>query len=528
VKTSPDELVSQDLASRLASISWETGRQTGVLINRKGEVTHVMVGDDAGILIPDISGFRLGRAKLRGLRCIHTHLRGEDLNADDFADLALLRLDAMAALGVDSNGRPDKMRIAHLLPPNPDGERHRLLPPKKFQNLNLAFDSFISALESEIASKQARSVSVQSSKDRAILIHVSGKPKHEIEERISELKELCRTAGATVVDVVVQRPTQINPKYLLGKGKIREVVASGLQKGADLLIFDHELTPAQVRAIGELADIRVLDRTQLILDIFARRAHTPDGKVQVELAQLKYILPRLAGKGISMSRLMGGIGGRGPGETKLEIDRRRTRDRIAHLERRLKTLSKGRSQRRARRIRSGIPIISIVGYANAGKSTLLNILTRSEVLTENLLFATLDTATRRLRFPREREAIVTDTVGFLRELPQGLVGAFKATLEELDDADLLLHVVDASNPAMEAQINAVEILLDQLELGDKPKLMVFNKTDLLPPEQIEALPLGENAVAASALAPSSLAPLMKELEARLWPSQAQPMSQTLP
>lgn len=501
----------------MAELSRETGRQIGVLINRKGDVTHVLSGDTVGITIPDISDFRLGRGKLRGLRCIHTHLREERLSADDFADLTLLRLDAMAALCVTPEGRPGIVHAAHLLPPNPMDEMHRELPPKKLQSLGLSFDSFITALESEIASKQARSLSVKASKDRAILIHVSTKPKQEIEERITELRELCRTAGVEAVDVVVQRPTRLNPKYLLGTGKIREVVASGLQKGADLLIFDQELTPAQVRAIGELADIRVVDRTQLILDIFAGRAHTPDGKVQVELAQLKYILPRLSGKGTTMSRLMGGVGGRGPGESKLEMDRRKIRDRIARLEGRLKTMSQGRSQRRARRVRSGIPIISIVGYANAGKSTLLNVLTKSSVLTENLLFATLDTASRRLRLPKEQEAIVTDTVGFLRELPEGLVGAFKATLEELNDANLLLHVTDASDPAMDAQIKAVENLLDQLGLGEKPKLLVFNKADLLSSDQIAALPLSRDAITVSAKIPSSLSPLLKELELRLWP-----------
>jgi GTP-binding protein HflX len=257
----------------------------------------------------------------------------------------------------------------------------------------------------------------------------------------------------------------------------------------------------------------------LILDIFARRAHTRDGKVQVELAQLKYILPRLVGRGVAFSRLMGGIGGRGPGETKLEIDRRRIRDRITRLENELKNLSKGRLQRRQRRIRSGVPIISIVGYTNAGKSTLLNALTQSEVLTEDLLFATLDTSSRRLRFPMEREVIITDTVGFIRKLPKSLVGAFRATLEELEDADMLLHVVDVANPRFEEQIGAVEKILDDLDLGRIPRQIVFNKMDLVPSQQVDALCRRFDAIAVSALDRKTFAPLLNMLEERFWPRE---------
>ncbi|GAB4270162.1 MAG: GTPase HflX [Deferrisomatales bacterium] len=507
------------MAGYLARLSRETGRQLGVLIDRKGEVVHVVCGDELGIVIPDLSGFGLGRGKLRGIRCVHTHLRQEPLSEDDLADLTLLRLDAMAALGVTSEGRPGALHLAHLLPPNPEGTAYRILPPVDFYAFRLPFDAFVASVEEETAAKQARSHTVRAAQDRALLVSVTGDPRHVVDERLRELEELCRTAGVEVLDAVVQRPRRINPKYLMGEGKIREVMASALQKGADLLIFDQELTPAQARAIAEITDVRVIDRTQLILDIFARRAHTPDGKVQVELAQLRYILPRLAGKGTAMSRLTGGIGARGPGETKLEVDRRRVRDRIAHLERRLRALSRGRTQRRQRRVRSGVPIVSIVGYTNAGKSTLLNALTRSEVLTEDLLFATLDTATRRLRFPREREVIITDTVGFLRDLPEGLVGAFRATLEELQDADLLLHVVDASDPGFEDHIRAVEYLLRELDLGDKPVLRVFNKIDRLPPGEGEALAAAHGGVAVSATRPATFGPLLEALERRFWPQE---------
>ncbi len=503
----------------MTRFSRDTGRQVGVVVDRKGAVVHVIVGDELGIVIPDLSAHGLGRGKLRGLRCVHTHLHDEPLTEDDLADLALLRLDAIAAVGVTADGRPATFRAAHLLPPNPEGEAWRVLPPAPFHGFDLPFGPFVASLEDEIASKQGRARAVGGAGgDRAILVHVSRLPRHAVDERVRELEELCRTAGVEALDVVVQRPGRVNPRTLLGRGKLRQTVASALQKGADLLIFDQELTPAQSRAIAEAADVRVVDRTQLILDIFARRAHTPDGKVQVELAQLRYILPRLTGRGTAMSRLMGGIGGRGPGETKLEVDRRRVRDRISHLERRLQALSRGRTQRRSRRIRSGVPIVSIVGYTNAGKSTLLNALTRSEVLTEDLLFATLDTTSRRLRFPREREVIVTDTVGFLRDLPKGLLGAFRATLEELQDADLLLHLCDASSPALEEHLVAVDRLLRDLDLGDKPVLRVFNKVDLLPPLEGATLARRHGGIALSARDPATFGRLMAALEHRLWPA----------
>jgi GTP-binding protein HflX len=296
-----------------------------------------------------------------------------------------------------------------------------------------------------------------------------------------------------------------------------------------MLIFDQELTPAQIRSISAMTELKVIDRSQLILDIFARRARSLDGKVQVELAQLKYLLPRLTGRGVQMSRLMGGIGGRGPGETKLETDRRRIRDRIASLERELKELSRGRSQRRQQRIKAGVPIVSIVGYTNAGKSTLLNALTKSDVFTEDLLFATLDTSTRRLRFPREHEVIITDTVGFIRSLPKSLMGAFKATLEELQDADLLLHVVDGSNPRFEDQIAQVRAILGELGLGDKQELLVFNKSDLLDEMKrkdtvaflrVRQAARTQNSVTVSARDRKSLAPLVDELQRRFWTEES--------
>jgi GTP-binding protein HflX len=290
---------------------------------------------------------------------------------------------------------------------------------------------------------------------------------------------------------VIQLRERIDPKHVMGKGKLDEVVLRAAELDAQTLIFDTNLTPSQANAIVKHSDLKVIDRSQLILDIFAQRAESADGKLQVELAQLKYALPRLAMKDDSLSRLTGGIGGRGPGETKLEIGRRRAKERVTALEDQLKRLSKQREQRRRKRARQGIPVVSIVGYTNAGKSTLLNTLTGSDVVAEDKLFATLDTRTRRIRFPEEREVVITDTVGFIRDLPKDLFAAFRATFEETADADLLLHVVDAADPAHVQQIETTEALLVELELALIPRILVYNKVDLLEPVEVRRLVQGQ-------------------------------------
>ncbi len=510
------QVITPELGRYLTELSRELRRQIGLIVNRSGKVEHVMLGDDREIVIPDLNRFGLDRSGLRGLRCIHTHLKGEPLSQDDLNDLALLRLDMMVVLAVGEDGLPGKVHFAHLIPPDPQGKIVQVQEVPSIHSWAFNLSAFLRGLEAELERSRAESVDLGDSREKAILISVSQSPRREVEDSLDELAELARTADTVVLECITQRPRKFNPRTLMGEGKIKEVVISALHKGATLLIFDQNLTPVQVRSITALTDLKVIDRSQLILDIFARRAHTLDGKVQVELAQLKYILPRLAGKGTAMSRLMGGIGGRGPGETKLEVDRRRIRDRISRLEKQLKNLGRGRFQRRQRRVKAGVPIVSIVGYTNAGKSTLLNALTQSEVLTENLLFATLDTATRRLRFPREREIIITDTVGFIRELPESLVGAFRATLEELEDAHLLLHVVDLSNPRFEEQINAVDRILRDLDLDHVPRLLVFNKTDLVPVEEIAPLCRRFEAIPVSARNPESFGPLLAELEERCW------------
>jgi GTPase len=319
-----------------------------------------------------------------------------------------------------------------------------------------------------------------------------------------------------VVDQISQRRHQFHPRFLMGREKLMDLSLRAFQQGADLLIFDQELNPNQMRSIADLTELRVLDRTQLILDIFAQRAHTREGKLKVELAQMKYLLPRLTSQDNGLSRLTGGIGGRGPGETKLEIDRRKVRDRIHRLGQELEHLNRSRNVRRLQRRKNSVPVVSIIGYTNVGKSSLLNALTHSRVYVENKLFATLDPSTRRLRFPRERDVLITDTVGFLRNLPKDLLDAFRATLEELKDAHLLLHVIDISHPRFEEQMAAVEKILEDLDLNRTPLLRVFNKMDKVPPELAETVGRTYHGICISALNPNTFAPLLKRIEEEIF------------
>lgn len=494
------DIVSTELARHLTEFSRQTNRQVGVLLNRKGNVEAVVVGNAHQLELPDIGRARAGQVRLRGLRLVHTHLKSEPLTRDDLTDLALLRLDLVAAIGVKDDGLPGVLHYAHLLPENADGELWRTETLPSLYGDVPDFLATVTALEDELAEKtKARKVGSQ---ERAVLVAVClDQDREAAESSLAELKELARTAGVEVVDELLQMRRNADPKYLIGRGKLEELNLRGMQKLAEVLVFDKELSPSQARHIGEATSMKVLDRTQLILDIFAQRAQSGDGKLQVELAQLKYMLPRLVQSDSSLSRLSGGggVGGRGPGETKLEIDRRRARDRITFLERKIDQLSGDRKTRRRQRARKELPVISIVGYTNAGKSTLLNALTKSDVLAEDKLFATLDPTSRRLRFPREHEVIITDTVGFIRDLPKDLVAAFRATLEELEDASLLLHIVDASDPARDMQIAAVEKVLESLELTATPRLLVWNKCDRIPKIMERTLVTRRGGVGVSAL-----------------------------
>jgi GTP-binding protein HflX len=525
-RVGPQEVVSTELAAYLAELSAGMHRQVGVLIDRRGTITDVIVGDASKIVLPDVGRLRGAPGRFRGIRLVHTHLRNEALTRDDLTDLALLRLDLVAAITVDTGGRPGRLFIGHLLPDGPADRPWRELPAEPATAPRTDFAELIGALEAQYGGR--RLAATDQGKDRALLVHVAiGKVKPtETEHRIAELKELCRTAGVRALDVMIQRRPEADPKFLVGHGKLEQICLRAMQLGAEMVIFDSDLTPGQARAISDATDLKVLDRTMLILDIFAQHATSRDGKLQVELAQLKYALPRLVEKNTMMSRLtagpggQAGIGGRGPGETKLEINRRRARERINLLEKRLADLADDRRLRRSRRTGRDVPIVAIVGYTNAGKSTLLNALTQGNALAENKLFATLDPISRRLRFPHEHEVVLTDTVGFIRDLPKDLRAAFRATLEEMADADLFVHVVDASDSDHDQHIATVEKILGELGLADRPRILAWNKADKLGPADAEFLAHHGGGFVISALDNETFGPLLLGIERALWAGAA--------
>ncbi|WP_233248507.1 GTPase HflX [Desulfonatronum sp. SC1] len=466
-------------------LSTDLGRQVGLLIDRQGRPKIIIVGDAHGILIPELPPGRHGPGRLRGLRLLHTHLNQDPLNEEDLMDLIFLRLDSIAALGLDPTGLPSVLSWAHLLPGESDQGPYRVSKLVAWDQVHVNFLEQTEAIEEELS----RTIAAQNAApnagrigDRALLVSVDTLPRAEQERNLQELTELARTAGITVVGLVIQRVTRHNPKHILGKGKLAELEVQALRTNAGLLLFDQDLSPTQIRNLSQLSERKVLDRTQLILDIFAQHAKTRAGKLQVEMAQLRYAMPRLVRQDRAMSRLAGGIGGRGPGETKLELDRRKIRQRIAKIKQELDTLRRQREATRVRRQKVGLPVVAMVGYTNTGKSSLLNVLTSSEVLAENKLFATLDPTSRRVRFPEHREVILTDTVGFIRRLPPELKEAFRATLEELDEADLFLHVADAAHLELERQVRDVRAILTDMGLHEIPTLLVLNKLDLLAAE----------------------------------------------
>ena len=510
-----DRLTTPDLTRSLVSVSHATGRQVGVLVDRGGRVHHVIIGDASKLMLPDVGRLRAGAGRLRGLRLIHTHLRNEPLSRDDLVDLTRLRLDMVVAICLaPGEERALSVYYGHNFPsPEETNEPpFRTFGPIPYAKARDNPAEIIETLEQEFA-RAARARGVTAKDGRAILVHVCDKRSAgQAEDSLRELEELARTAGVEVVDRVLQVRDRVDPRYALGKGKLEDVVIRAMQLDAETLIFDQNLRPAQASNIARMTDLKVIDRTQLILDIFAQHAESRDGKLQVELAQMRYLLPRLGQRDDALSRLTGGIGGRGPGETKLEVGRRRARERINRLETQLKQLGRQREQRRSRRKRRGTPTVAIVGYTNAGKSTLLNALTGSEVLAEDKLFATLDTRSRALHLPSGRDVIVTDTVGFIRDLPKDLFAAFRATFDETQDADLLLHVVDASDPCRSEHVETTEKLLVDLGLERIPRILVFNKCDKL---QAPQATLADRGVPISALDSDTLAPLARAIDDRL-------------
>lgn len=525
------------MARSLTETAADVGRMVGLLVDRRGAVSRVILGDPTRLYLPDIGRLRAGPGRLRGLRLLVAKPLKErdaadrqgrraplEIDGDLITDLEKLGLDLVLLVEALPDGLPGRAAVASILP---DGElrrdgtqvRHRVEPYRQIHDVSFDFEAFVTELEAELARKADRvreAEALPGERDVAVVVGVYTTPPHEFQASLSELKELCRTAGVRVVDTVVQRRKELDPRTIVGKGKLEEICLNALHHGADLLIFDLDLSPSQLNAITDLTDLRVLDRTMLILDIFARRATSKGGKMQVELAQLKYSLPRLAKKQEGLSRLTGGIGGQGPGETKLELDRRRAKDKITRLERDIQRFSGERQLRRRRRNARDVPVIAIVGYTNAGKSTLLNTLTGAEVYAKNELFATLDPTSRRLRFPEEREVVLIDTVGFIRDLPKSLINAFRATLEELHDADLLLHVVDGSDPLREKHVESVDRVLCDLGLEDKKRLMVFNKADRLDPEQAELAAKRLDAIPVSALEKKGLDVLVNRVAECLW------------
>jgi GTP-binding protein HflX len=534
-KVRGDALITIPLARHLTELSHELNRQIGILLDRSGHVHHVIVGGPSRLYLPDIGRARVGRGRLRGLRLIRTELRAQGLSNEDLADLSKLRLDAVAAIEIDGFGSPREIKWAHLRvlhekAGHSKAHAKKTIVPEQYTVKNLQAlpeDALeiIADAEAEMSRAFARD-SNELIRESAVLVGVHAYKKGAKQfarASMDELAELALTAGVEVLDEVIQIRRKVDPRTVLGRGKIEEMSLLALELGAEVLIFDRDLAPSQLRAITNSTDLKVLDRTQLILDIFARRATSRDGKLQVELAQLKYTLPRLIDKSTAMSRLAGGIGGQGPGETKLEIHRRRAHDRISRLEKQIKKLSVQRGIRRKRRKQTRIPLVSIVGYTNAGKSTLLNAVTNAAVLAEDKLFATLDPTSRRVRFPEDREIILTDTVGFIRDLPKDLVNAFMATLEELKESDLILHVIDASDTSVDEKMRAVETILTDLGADDINQILVINKTDQTSPLMVSALKRATGGLPISALKCEGMETLMNYIELAIFENAPQPI-----
>lgn len=481
------QLVTAELAEKMLDITGQLGREVAVYISRQGKIMQVSVGDNATVDLPEIRQ-RTSASRLSGIRCVHTHPSSDTrLSNPDISSLRSMKFDVMAAIGIKDDGRiygslgflsgeqsEDGTYIVH-------GTKE--LPLSQLNKLDLV--QLVMSINKELGKHQLKDT--EEKQEKAILAGVgfsgvNSRWDWSPEESLEELERLAETAGALTVARVLQKKDKPDNAFFLGKGKIDEIAMEAQNLEADLLIIDDEISPSQQRNLEMATGLKVIDRTALILDIFAQRARSSAGKLQVELAQLRYNLPRIGGQGLVLSRLGGGIGTRGPGETKLEMDRRRIRGRIHDLEEQLDKLQKQRKVQRSQRKENRLPMAALVGYTNAGKSTLLNALSDADVLAEDKLFATLDPTTRLVDITDKQQILLTDTVGFIQKLPHTLVKAFQATLEETIESDLLIHVVDASNENYELQIKAVMEVLREIGAQDKPSLFVFNKADCLPHE----------------------------------------------
>lgn len=476
MRMAQQEFASHELVAELSELTGILGREISVYIGRDGRVADVSIGDSGKVSMPNMRLVRNGD-RLCGVRCIHTHPSGDGrLSGVDIGTLKSMRLDSMAALGVNAEGEATAMYAAYIGDADEAGERNAYIygpmRPYKLPQRLLVKEIYTADDRLKSSTYEAEG----SRPERAILV---GLENSEPYDTLDELGELAKTAGAVVVGKFTQRRSGIDNATYIGSGKAEELSLKGSELEADIFIFDDELSAIQTRNLEEILGARVIDRTALILDIFALRATSREGKLQVELAQQKYRLPRLLGQGAVMSRLGGGIGTRGPGEKKLEIDKRRIRRRIYELSEELSEIEKQRGLRRARRQRNSVPLVALVGYTNAGKSTLLNALTGAGVMAEDMLFATLDPVVRQAMLPDGTPVLLSDTVGFINKLPHDLVEAFRSTLEEAAAADLILHVVDRSSSYYESQMAVVEEVLSSLGAGDVPRINVYNKRDLI-------------------------------------------------
>ncbi len=503
-----DLFVNEKIIDTICEITEKTGKEIAVFINRKGEVLEVEIGDENTVTLKDLTG-RRSEESLSGIRVLHTHPNGSGMLSNvDLSALKKMRFDMMAAVGVE-DGAVSDIFVSFLGIDNQDNLIPLIAGPyQKDRFMKLDIKKVIYEAEEKIKNAVKTSKAVETTEERAVLVGV------ENEAALEELRELLKTAGGVELCRMVQSREKKDATYFIGKGKLKELGLLVQTIDANLIVFDEELSGIQIRNLELALGIKVIDRTQLILDIFAQRAKSREGKLQVELAQLKYAMPRLIGLGGQLSRTGGGIGTKGPGEKKLELDRRRIRERVNDLQNEIKDIKKQRGIQRGSRENNNVFQVCIVGYTNAGKSTLLNSLADANIYAKDQLFATLDPTTRKVILESGKEILVTDTVGFIKKLPHELVEAFKSTLEEVLYADLLVHVVDGSNKDYDKQIKVVLEVLKELGAENKPMVTVINKIDKL--ESTDAINVENNndspIIFASALNKSGLEELKKEMD----------------
>ncbi|VBB05986.1 gtpase hflx [Lucifera butyrica] len=516
---SRNEIITLDLAQVLLSISDQIQREIAIYLNRHGRVTSVAVGDIRTVGLPELNG-RRGQNRLSGIRCIHTHPNSSSaLSELDIASLREMHFDLIAALSTGPEGKIDASYAYITKIIEDETDIHYIGPVNLDEFIKTDFTALLLSVDHRAELMNTVHIA---EKESALLAGIEQTKTEDIRLSLDELEQLAQTAGAIVVGKVWQKRDRPDPVYYLGRGKIEEIKFLRQTKQANMIIFDDELSPTQQRNLEESLGIKVLDRTALILDIFAQRARSYEGKLQVALAQMRYNLPRLGGQGLVLSRLGGGIGTRGPGETKLEIDRRRIRSRIAEIEKAIEELKQQRTLHRQRRQNEQKIAVALVGYTNAGKSTLLNALTAAGVMAEDKLFATLDPTTRRAVLPDGQEILITDTVGFIQKLPHQLIAAFRATLEEVVQSDLLIHVVDAAHPGYQRQTEAVFQVLKELQADTKPVITAFNKIDSIDsPYQLERLLRQDNSVGISALSGQGIERLLQMVQEYLYTNKQQ-------